>query len=260
MNCHEFDDVVYALAEPENQTGGTGDPDEFLDDATWREAVAHAESCLSCARLLTDARSLRAGLTSLGAAERALEAPARIESLLLSQFEKHKGGETRGARSGSPSGTWRARWVSWKWGMAAMAVIAPLLMAGWHARNRPRPSPDIQERSNAHSQAPSSVETSRSESWHERVPAGQHSRQSPTRKAESTSNPSAAAEDSTAFLPLEYDGDPSNLSQADLVRVELPQSALAYFGLGVGDDPTGTVTAELLVSEDGTPEAVRFLR
>ncbi len=264
MNCREFDDVVYALAEPQNQAGGTGDPDEFLDDATWREAVGHAESCPSCARLLTDAHSLRAGLAAMGAAGRAIEAPARIESFLVGEFAKQQTAAPVRAWLGSPPGMRRTRWVRWNWAMAALTVIALLLFAGWQAWNtwnRLRPSADSQVRSSAHREATATVKTSSSEAPRQQPVPGRHrSLRSLDRKASSITEPSAAAEYATAFLPLEYDGDLDDLSHADLVRVELPPSALAYFGLGIGDDPTGTVTAELLVSQDGTPQAVRFLR
>ena len=67
----------------------------------------------------------------------------------------------------------------------------------------------------------------------------------------------AAAEDATEFFPLMYSNVP--LTNAQIVRLELPQSALTSFGLDP-DDPDGTVLADVVVGQDGLARAVRFVR
>lgn len=67
---------------------------------------------------------------------------------------------------------------------------------------------------------------------------------------------------STPFLPLAYSTLPA--SDAQMIRVELPRSALASFGLepidgGQEKDRAGTVLADVLVGEDGLARAVRFV-
>ena len=73
------------------------------------------------------------------------------------------------------------------------------------------------------------------------------------------------AEVATAFFPLDYSGMP--VSNAQLVRLEVPRAALASFGLtsidihdgGSGAAGAGTVQADVLVGEDGVARAVRFI-
>jgi hypothetical protein len=74
-----------------------------------------------------------------------------------------------------------------------------------------------------------------------------------------------ATEMATAFFPLTYSSLP--ISNAQLVRVQVPRSALASFGLAPIDVPnsaaggtvSATVAADVLVGEDGVARAVRFV-
>ena len=70
----------------------------------------------------------------------------------------------------------------------------------------------------------------------------------------------AATEYATAYVPLPYAYDPSDLEGGAVVRVVLPRAALISYGLpveamGVSDQ----VTADMVVSEDGTPQAIRLV-
>jgi hypothetical protein len=75
----------------------------------------------------------------------------------------------------------------------------------------------------------------------------------------------AEPEVATAFFPLTYSSLP--ISNAQLVRVQVPRSALASFGLAPIDVPgsaaggtaSATVAADVLVGEDGVARAVRFV-
>jgi hypothetical protein len=74
-----------------------------------------------------------------------------------------------------------------------------------------------------------------------------------------------ATEVATAFFPLTYSSLP--ISNAQLVRVQVPRSALASFGLAPIDVPgsaaggtaSATVAADVLVGEDGVARAIRFV-
>ena len=74
--------------------------------------------------------------------------------------------------------------------------------------------------------------------------------------SESSAGP-AAGEIATEFFPLMYSNVPVTNGQA--VRLELPQAALASFGLDPGD-VSDTVLADVLVGQDGLARAVRFVR
>jgi len=71
-----------------------------------------------------------------------------------------------------------------------------------------------------------------------------------------------AQEITTAFLPLPYAGVP--VSNGAIVRLRVPRTALASFGLLAPDASDAasdaTVTADVIVGDDGLARAVRFVR
>ena len=73
--------------------------------------------------------------------------------------------------------------------------------------------------------------------------------------------PTMAREVTTGFFPLMYSRVPASSTQ--LVRMELPRTALASFGLASFDTAgvsSPTITADVLIGEDGLARAVRFVR
>jgi hypothetical protein len=63
----------------------------------------------------------------------------------------------------------------------------------------------------------------------------------------------------TEFVPLTYAGLVSPAPESRLVRVRLPATALAYFGLP-GSAASRSVEADVLLGQDGLAYAVRFVR
>jgi hypothetical protein len=74
----------------------------------------------------------------------------------------------------------------------------------------------------------------------------------------------AAATDeeiTTDFMPLSYGGGFSQIDDGQMVRVELPRSALHSFGLPVNAERAGErVKADVLLGHDGVARAIRFVR
>jgi hypothetical protein len=71
----------------------------------------------------------------------------------------------------------------------------------------------------------------------------------------------ASREVVTSFLPLAYGAVP--MTDGRIVRIELPRTSLAAFGLlpaGEASPGRGTVLADVIVGEDGLARAVRFVR
>jgi len=68
------------------------------------------------------------------------------------------------------------------------------------------------------------------------------------------------AEIVTDFIPLMQGGRFAQGEGGHLVRVELPRSALASFGLPVNAEAGGRVKADVLLGEDGLARAIRFVR
>jgi len=67
-------------------------------------------------------------------------------------------------------------------------------------------------------------------------------------------------EEDTAFVPLPNAAGSPQDDDVDLVRVELPRSAITALGVAASDDGDAeSVEAEVLVGPDGMARAVRFL-
>jgi hypothetical protein len=64
----------------------------------------------------------------------------------------------------------------------------------------------------------------------------------------------------TDYVPLPYADDPSALDGGSVVRVTLARSVLESYGLPAEGMGTGDrVTADMILSEDGTPQAIRLV-
>ena len=65
----------------------------------------------------------------------------------------------------------------------------------------------------------------------------------------------------TDFVPLSYGGVQKPMECGEVIRMQMPRSALIAFGLPVSvEHADAPVNAELLLGEDGMARAIRFLR
>jgi hypothetical protein len=64
----------------------------------------------------------------------------------------------------------------------------------------------------------------------------------------------------TEFIPLMQGAHYAQAEGGHLVRVELPRSALASFGLPVNTESGGRVKADVWLGDDGLARAIRFVR
>ena len=189
------------------------------------QALAHAESCACCGMLLTDGEALDFALRHLIQHNAGREAPSRIEAALLREFQVAK---LEGSRR-------RARRQLGILGVAATILLA--LGLGVQHRIALRPS----------------------------TPAQQSAKVMPDSSTTSNENGTAASEEdedeyATEFVPVPYADDPAALEGGAIVRVTLPRSALPSFGLPISEsDGSDSVFADLIVSEDGTPQAIRLV-
>ncbi len=237
MDCAQFQEVLHELGRP----GAEG-------DALCERALAHAESCSECATRLTEVESLDFSLRQMLEQAAEAQAPPRLETLLLQEFRREKAATaSRGVR----------------WQLAAFGVAAAVLLALGLTLHR------------QHLVTPGSVSPAQSASQNAAQAAGQTSTEAPDNSsatktpAGATNSNLQAASDSavsddgeyaTAYIPLPYAYDPSELEGGAVVRVVLPRAALVSYGLavegmGVGDH----VTADMVVSQDGTPQAIRLV-
>lgn len=226
MRCEEFAEIVHDLA-----------CSRLLDELEAAIARAHAESCPACGRRLAEAEELAAILRVAALESRSLEAPGRVESKLVAAFSA-----TNAAHVQRP-GRWNPAW-RFAFGCAMSVAVVALLVFAWvgHVSNR---------RSSLAARAGAA----------NAMAAG---RKGPVRHAMGQSG-SLSAGSGTAmasgFVPVPFSGGFARGDSGVIVRVQVPQAALAELGYPV-DEAHGesVVQADLLVGEDGWPRAVRIVK
>ena len=216
------------------------DLDGAAENGPLQEAARkHLRECPHCAALQEDWQALRADLRELGAETRDAEAPGRVEMRLLQEFRtRHK--------------TLRVQRVAWLagWSVATAAIIAgAITWAGWHRANKPELT---------RNQAPaihSAPGADLSESGSGKSPVAViRPKIQPKERAQA----SPASNDSGEFTMLPGTL-PGSLEDATVVRVQLQRGALGAFGLPVSEErATDWIQVDLLVGDDGLPQAVRL--
>ncbi len=219
MNCEQFREMIHELAR-----------EDASADAVMTEAFAHAEECRECDARLREAERLTARLHSLAAQHRFDEASPQVEAALRRAFRQQ---HVPAAKLHRFSG-----WIAVSTAALASAAVLVLLLTGYRPTLSPSRAPNSES---APRQSNRPLPTPRA-TWAEYAVDGETEEQ-------------AAA----AYIPLAADFDPSWIEGGAIVRVALSRSALENMGVpatGVGD---GQMIADMVVSDDGTPEAIRFL-
>jgi hypothetical protein len=239
MDCATFEDIVHDL----DRKGTPG-------AAQCESALAHAESCHTCAALLTQVEWLEFSLLKLAEAAATRQASPRIEAAALREFRHAKDVAAH-------------RQIRWR--LAALAAAAALFLAlGLTLRHRELPStlhaPDTAVQT-AH-ETPQLGSAPPADSERPRKPAANPTiaqRHSASREPNDATDSGETA-DAATFVRLPYADDSAALDGGAIVRVELPRAALASFGLPVAEyGDAQRILADLIVSADGTPEAIRLV-
>ncbi len=246
MDCNQFRELLADL-----------DRSGVLPADARESAFAHAEGCADCGQLLTETELLDAGLRRLAAREGDLQAPPRVEARLLNALRQRNKEAVRernwryAAAIGIAAafllviGVWLNQKTSDHRRLAGTKVTEPLVAVG-SAPHGGDASLVIHDGSAAHADA--------TETRIDRTVA-----RARVRKAANADAPVMDADSTAGFIPLP-DADPGPVDDGAVVRVEMPRAALATFGLPVeAMEGNGTVRADLIVSADGTPEAIRLL-
>ena len=253
MNCEEFQTIVGDLAR-----------EQIMEVRVRTKALVHRANCDRCARRLEDEHNLTAGLRSLADQMKLLEAGPQVESQLLAAY--------RNRIDFRPALVHSHRWLYWV-GAAAAVLLVVFGVVAMRGRLTSPPRQEAGEIVKAvESPTASSLkDQSASLAAPKDTPARTFSNPKPrrvtTRKASSQPPVAAVApgfnnnEIATDFFPV---GDVSALNLQDggqLVRVELPRSALARFGLPVNTERANQrVKADVLFSADGLARAIRFVQ
>jgi hypothetical protein len=253
MNCAESQSILLELAR-----------DQMMDASQRQSALAHAVSCGNCARLLEDARALTGGLRQVASVDAQEQAPARIEASLVAAFrDRHSA--SRLVPVNAPAAS--RRWLYIAAGVAAAAVIALLIsLIATQTRSAETTAPT---EAITHREAPAGVQAPKSAPSPEKhlVPANPKRGLRPAKPVVKPNPPApknaprGEVEIATDFFPLVNRESLNQLDSGQLVRVELPRSALMSFGLPMNMERAGErIKADLVVGDDGLARAIRFVR
>lgn len=281
MNCRKFETLINELAR-----------EQLMDAATKGWALGHARECERCAARLADERALTSGLRALASLESKKEAPAGLEASLLAAFRQQRREESPAP---APLHTTRfvQRWQYWAVGAAAAAMLfavalgvarlslrsqnqsiaggtqkqaqgpteirtqdergpqPALIVDNDQAKDAQRPAPAVEREQVAHRKPKNYSRNSR----RAQAPG------SGANRAVDVPAAPANEEIATDFLPLTYDAGTVAMDSGQVVRVELPRSALVSMGLPMnmerGNEP---IKADVLLGDDGVARAIRFVR
>jgi len=259
MNCHDLEAVAGDLARG-----------HLMDAAQRENALAHAASCACCAARLADERALTDGLRFVANSANE-EAPTRVEASLLATFRQQ-----HAALPATPARTARQRWLYAAAGVAAVALIVTLL-AFVASRTRdsqqqelqkavnPSPAVPDEQRPSAPQQQPlpSPEKQAAVQAADERRRPANRIRNAGRSKppGDDLNKPAADAEIATDFMPLMNRETLALMDGGQVMRVELPRSALMSFGLPMDmERATERIKADVVVGNDGLARAIRFVR
>lgn len=282
MNCQLFETLVIDLARA-----------SVTDAAARQSGLAHAEICARCAARLADERALTAGLRSVAAVSAETNVlPPRLEFVLLATFRAHNEAPAPHANLHVFTPRSSRRYV---YAMAAAVLIAVFIGLIGLSLLRSSQSPSAGQAANTPekitpSPAPQSVEPMSSTNQVAAISGGgdegriprlsfpprikrtggdsSHRRAAPPRagaqRLPASTNDSAntGADDiMTEYMPLTGGGSLSGMEGGQIVRVEVPRSALASFGIPMNAERAGErVKADVVLGYDGVARAIRFVR
>lgn len=252
MNCQRFENVVSELARG-----------RMMAAEQRTEALAHSDICENCAARLRDEEMLTRGLQSLAAEMETLSAPPRVELVLLEAF--------RAQRVAGPVVRKRSNAGYWLAAVAAILLIVMSVVALQWSNTGSVPEqavipPDPPKKLEQPAKSDDRLAKDIADESQEETPKRQIIRK-PTRRAVSRRPENATvanhvqSEIATDFIPLGYLSPASLQDGGQIVRVELPRSALGRFGLPVNMDRYNeNVKADVLFGVDGMAHAIRFIQ
>lgn len=275
MNCQEFDYIVNDLAQTRPM------------DADSREAgLVHAASCERCDACLKDHRALHSALKALAVSSEMKAAPSHVEMALLATFRQQAVTATKSNLAVFPVRQRPAR--MWMLAAAAALLVAGFTLAASIWLRKPSAKEPIISVLPHPSVSPVGTPPKSGRLPNESAliavgiadPDGKPPVK-PRRKntpRPSTSDRSrvvasvggftpvfgyqeAGLEVATDFFPLMNEQSSQPLESGQLIRVQMPRSALASFGLPVNYERTNIpVKADVLLADDGSARAIRFVR
>ena len=261
MNCHDLEGIVDDLARG-----------QMMEASLREKALAHAESCAGCAMRLEDERSLTAGLRGVAAATAAEQAPHLVESALLTAFREQHLVKHAPVFAG-------ARYSAQRWAYVAVGAAAgPVrgLLSLSASRSQVSKPPVLEKAGGAETAIPPTTEDrifapppSPGTNGKKLVSVRSSTRSKGPRRITNAGQSNRAVEKrddsmdeiATDFIPLMNRESLAQLDSGQVMRVELPRSALMSYGLPMNMERADErIKADVLVGNDGLARAIRFVR
>jgi hypothetical protein len=241
-------------------------------------ALAHAGVCEGCRQVLTLQSRLSEDLGSLAQEMKAVEAPNGLDAKVLVAFRQQIRQQTR-VQSFSASRSRRPYWAA----AAAAVVLLAIGLSAWRwfafvpqrteqvstknsapnvAGSNSEKSPDVAISTIRPSNPPTPLTPRKVQSRrHSTTQVAKLNVRRSNTEASLPAKISEPREITTDFVPVGY-GSALDLQEGgQLVRVELPRSALARFGLPMNMNRADEkITADVLVGADGLARAIRFVQ
>ncbi len=248
MNCHDFEKLALALAR-----------NSLLDATARDQGLIHTEVCNRCAARLAEERALLARVRAVVDEMAGEEPPARVDALLLAAFRAQTAATVSSAVIPAPGGA--GRWSSWKLAAVAAGILILISVTAILWKSASSRMPRREERA----VAPTPVNTPGPQA-DPPVGRGHVAEGRPNnlpkrvRRHASVKSPDEA-EVFTQFFPLREGEDLTTLDSLQVVRVELPGSALGEVGLPFDPETVNEpVKADVVLGQDGLARAIRFVR
>ena len=244
MNCQKFESVVSELARG-----------QMMAAEQRAEALAHSDVCDDCLSRLSDEQMLTLGLKSLAADMESLEAPRSVETTLLEAFRTRPVAVEKSAFI-------RVNPRYWIAAVAAMLLIAISLVV-FSLSKRPAANPSVatKQEEPQPQQVAHDIEKPAAPELPQPVKR-KRIRPVTLRRADTASVANHVTKEvATDFIPLSYMSAASLQEGGQIIRVQLPRSALANFGLPVNMDRYNEkVKADVIYGVDGMARAIRFVQ
>ncbi|HZJ45011.1 MAG TPA: hypothetical protein VFD63_14655 [Pyrinomonadaceae bacterium] len=262
MNCQKFEAIVSELAR-----------NQMMDADLRAEALAHTFKCSECSDRMRDQKVLSSGLNALALDMNQLQAPPQLELKLREAFRQSKQVTPFPVRKRSNRRYWLSAVAAMLLIVIGLAVVRAQLKGVQEelAKIPPQSIPVSEIQTPEAPQALQSkqeviagnkekVETPRRRQQSQSFYAA-NNRKRVTSKNEAVAANHVTREVATDFMPLGYMNASSFQDGGQLVRVELPRSALAKFGIPVNMDRYNEkVKADVLFGADGLAQAIRFVQ
>jgi hypothetical protein len=255
MNCQRFTDVVGELARG-----------QMMEADVRTDALVHSDACEKCAERLSHEQALTRAFYALSEQLQTRQAPDELEFELRKAFrEQHASPSTVSVATSS-----RRYWLAVA---AAILLVVGSLVVMRLRSDQPAPSqPQVaSQESNAGPQKSPAPEkdvaaSSGREPQREVQPKNRRrhmasARRNPRSRPEEAVATNHVGEIATEFIPLSYSSGLSLQDGGQIVRVELPRSALVKFGLPVNTERLNEkVKADVWLGVDGLAHAIRFVQ